>query len=147
MGVNNPNLPSNVLSDEEAIQYLASIVNSMRTGLYTGITTANPTLTAAQMVGGVVEVSGQTTAQTVTTDSAANIIARMQALDANAAIGSTATFRIVNDNTSSGAVTVALGSGVTNGGVAGGLSIAIGASYAYIIKWTGAGAVTLTRSG
>jgi hypothetical protein len=145
MGTNNPNLPSNVSSDEGAIQYLAAILNSMRSGLYTGLTGASPTLTAAQMVGGSVSVSGQTTAQNVTTDTAANIIARMQALDANAAIGSTASFTLINDNTSSGAVTVVLGSGVTNAGVAGILSIAIGAAYRYILKWTGANAVTISR--
>lgn len=143
MGANNPNLPTNVKSDEEAIQYLASIVAGMRTGLYTALT-GSPTLTAAQMVGGVVEISGGTTA-TVTLDTAANIIARMQALDANAAIGSTATFRLVNDN--SGILTVALGAGVTNAGVAGGLSIPATSSYGYILTWTGATTVTLTRSG
>lgn len=142
MGVNNPNLPTNVLSDEEAIQYLASVVNAMRTGLYTALT-GSPTLTAAQMVGGAVEISGGTTA-TVTTDTATNIIARMQALDANAAVGSTATFRLLNDN--SGNLTVALGSGVTNGGVAASLTLATGASYAYLLKWTGAGAISLIRS-
>jgi hypothetical protein len=141
MGVNNPNLPSNVLSDEEAIQYLASVLNSIRTGLYTALT-GSPTATAAQMVGGTTEVSGGTTA-TITTDTAANIIARMQALDANAAIGSTAQWRVLNDN--SGALTVALGTGVTNAGVAGGLTIAAAASYGYLLKWTGANAVSLTR--
>lgn len=141
MGVNNPNLPSNVLSDEQAIQYLASVVAAMRTGLYTAVT-GSPTATAAQMVGGAVEISGGTTA-TITTDTAANIIARMQALDANAAIGSTAQWRVINDN--SGNLTIALGSGVTNAGVAGSLTIAAGASYSYLLKWTGANAVTLTR--
>jgi hypothetical protein len=141
MGANNPNLPSNVLSDEEAIQYLAGIVQSMRTGLYTGVT-GSPTLTAAQMVGGSVDISGGTTA-TVTTDTAANIIARMQALDANAAIGSTASFTLINDN--SGVCTLALGSGVTNAGVAGILSLAAGVAYRYILKWTGAGAVSISR--
>lgn len=145
MGMNNPNLPNNVLSDEEAIQYLASIVASMRNGLYTSVTTANPTLTAAQMVGGVVAVSGQTTAQNVTTDTAANIIARMQALDANAAIGSSASFTLVNDNTSSGAVTIVLGTGVTNAGAAGILSLAIGTATRFLLKWSGAGAVTISR--
>ncbi len=142
MGVNNPNLPSNVLSDEEAIQYLAGVVNSMRQGLYTGVT-GSPTLTAAQMVGGSVDISGGTTA-TVTTDTAANIISRMQALDANAAIGSTASFTLINDN--SGNATLALGAGVTNAGVASILTpIAAGAAYRYILKWTGAGAVSITR--
>lgn len=145
MGVNNPNLPSNVSSYEGAIQYLAAIVASMRNGLYTSITAANPTLTAAQMVGGVVAVSGQTAAQNVTTDTAANIIARMQALDANAAIGSSASFTLVNDNTSSGAVTVLLGSGVTNAGAAGILSLPIATATRFMLKWSGAGAVTISR--
>jgi hypothetical protein len=145
MGVNNPNLPSNVSSDEGAIQYLAAVVAAMRNGLYTSITAANPTLTAAQMVGGVVAVSGQTGAQNVTTDTAANIIARMQALDANAAIGSSAVFTLVNDNTSSGAVTVVLGSGVTNAGAAGILALAIGTAMRYLIKWSGVNAVTISR--
>jgi hypothetical protein len=141
MGTNNPNLPSNVSSDEGAIQYLAAILQSMRSGLYTGLT-GSPTLTAAQMVGGSVDVSGGSTS-TVTTDTAANIIARMQALDANAAIGSTASFTLINDN--SGTMTVALGTGVTNAGVAGILTLLTGAAYRYILKWTGVGAVTISR--
>jgi len=144
VGTNNPNLPNNVLSDTEAIQYLAAIVASMRNGLYTSITANNPTLTAAQMVGGVVAVSGQTAAQNVTTDTAANIIARMQAIDANAAIGSSATFTLINDNTSTGAVTVVLGSGVTNIGAAGILALAIATQRRYTVKWSGANAVTLS---
>ncbi len=145
MGTNNPNLPSNVSSDEGAIQYLAAIVAAMRNGLYTSLTGASPTLTAAQMVGGVIALSGQTAAQTPTTDTAANIIARMQALDANAAIGSSAPFTLVNDNTSSGAVTLQLGSGVTNAGAAGILSLAIGTAMRYMLKWSGTGAVTISR--
>lgn len=142
MGVNDPNLPSNVLSTTEAISYLASIVQSMRSGLYTSLTGASPTLTAAQMVGGSVDVSGQTTAQTVTTDTAANIIARMQALDANAAVGSTATFTLINDNTSSGAVTFTAGANVT---VVNGSALAVGAANRYIIKWATSTTVTITR--
>lgn len=141
MGTNNPNLPTNVSSDEGAIQYLAAVLTSMRSGLYTSLT-GSPTLTAAQMVGGAVDVSGGTTS-TVTTDTAANIIARMQALDANAAIGSSASFTLINDN--SGAMTLALGSGVTNAGVAGILTLAAGAANRYLLKWTGANAVSITR--
>lgn len=144
MGTNNPNLPSNCLSDAEALQYLASIVASMRSGLYTGLTGNNPVLTAAQMVGGVVAVSGQTAAQTVTTDTAAAIIARMQAIDANAAVGSTATFGLVNDNTTSGAVTLTAGANVT---IADGAAIAIGAANRYIIKWATTTTVTISRAG
>lgn len=145
MGVNNPNLPSNVLSDEEAIQYLASVVNALRLGTYTALTTNSPTLTAAQMVGGVVEFSGQTAAQTITTDTAANIIARMTALDANAGVGSTATFRMVNDNTSSGTLLLAAGANVTL--VNPGAVVAIGASRGYLIKILSATTVSVTSTG
>lgn len=142
MGINDPNLPSNVLSTTAAISYLAAILQSMRSGLYTSLTGANPTLTAAQMVGGAVDVSGQTAAQTVTTDTAANIIARMQAIDANAAVGSTATFTLINDNTSSGAVTLTAGANVT---VVNGAALAIGAANRYILKWATSTTVTITR--
>jgi hypothetical protein len=139
MGANNPNLPSNVLSDEEAIQYLAGIVFAMRKGVYNALT-GSPTATAVQMVGGTIEISGGTTA-TLTTDTAANIIAQMQALDANAAIGSTSWVNIVNDN--SGALTVTGGTGVTVTGT----SIPAAAAYRYLLTWSGANAVTMKRTG
>ena len=68
----------------------------------------------------------------------------MQAIDANAAIGSSATFTLINDNTSTGAVTVVLGSGVTNIGAAGILALAIATQRRYTVKWSGANAVTLS---
>jgi hypothetical protein len=142
MGTNNPNLPNNVASDEEAIQYLAGIVQSMRTGLYNGLT-GSPTATAAQMVGGTIDVSGGAAA-TLTTDTAANIIARMQALDANAAVGSTSFVTIINDN--SGTLTVTGGTGVTVSGASGG-TIAAGLAYKYLLTWTGANAVSMKRQG
>lgn len=142
MGVNDPNLPSNVLSTTEAIQYLAAVVASMRSGLYTSLVGASPTLTAAQMVGGAVDISGQTTAQTITTDTAANIIARMQALDANAAVGSTAPFTLINDNTSSGAATLTAGTNVT---ITNGSALAIGAANRYTIVWATTSTVTIHR--
>lgn len=141
MGVNNPNLPDNVKSDEEAIQYLASIVQAMRTGLYTPLT-GSPTLTAAQMVGGVVEISGGSTA-TVTGDTAANIIARMQALDANAAVGSTFTFRLVNDN--SGNLTFTPGANTSITAPSSGGTVPAASSYSYIGKWATATTITFVR--
>lgn len=113
MGTNSPYFPNNVLSDEEAIQYLGAMVSAMKSQTYTAVT-GSPTATAAQMVGGVIEISGGATA-TITTDTAVNIIARMQALDANAGVGSTASFTIVNGN--SGTVTLAAGVGVSLVGV------------------------------
>lgn len=141
MGTNDTNLPTNCLNNSEAIQYLASVVASLRLGTYTAVT-GSPTLTAAQMVGGVVEISGGAAA-TVTTDTAANIITRMTALDANAGVGSTATFRLINDN--SGTLTITAGTGVTAVGI-GSASIAAGVSRGYIIKILTTTTVSVTAS-
>lgn len=112
MGVNDVNFPTNVRSDEEAIQYLALMVQALKTNAYVTKSGAGPfTLTATEMVGGVVEFSGSAAAVTVNTALAAAIIARMQALDANAGVGSTAIFVIVNDETSSGVITLTSGDG------------------------------------
>lgn len=140
MGTNNLYLPDGVRSDEAAIQYLAMMVNALKANTYTALT-GSPTLTAAQMVGGVVEVSGGTTA-TVTTPTAANIIAQMLALDANAGIGSTATFGIVNGN--SGTVTLAAGSGVSLVGVDA-ASVLTDTAKRYQIKQLTANTVSVTQ--
>ena len=113
MGTNSPYFPSSVDCDEEAIVYLGMMISALKSQTYTAVT-GSPTATAAQMVGGVIEISGGVTA-TITTDTAANIIARMLALDANSGIGSTANFSIVNGNT--GTVTLAAGANVTLVGV------------------------------
>lgn len=110
MGVNDVNFPTNVRSDEEAIQYLGIMVQALKNQAYTPLTGASGTFTAAQMVGGVIEVSGGST-YAATTDTAVAIVARMQALDANAGVGSTASFAVVNDN--SGLLTYTPGTGVT----------------------------------
>src|SRR5713101_398767 len=71
------------------------------------------TLSASQIVAGIFQRSGATAAVTATTDTAANIIA---------ALGSSATptqsfiLYYTNNNTSSGAVTLAAGTGVTLSG-------------------------------
>ena len=138
MGTNNPNLPNNVQSDEEAIQYLAAVVASMRQNTYTA-KTGSPTVTATEMVGGVIAVSGGTTA-TLTTAGADDIIARMQALDANAGVGSTAWVTLVNDN--SGALTVTGGDDVTVTGT----SVANGASQRYLLTIATATTVTMKKA-
>jgi hypothetical protein len=140
MGTNNPNFPSNVLSETEAMQYIGSVLNALRTLTYAALT-GSPTVTAAQMVGGVVDISGGSTA-TLTTDTAANIIARMKAVDANADVGSTATFRVINDN--SGVLTIAAGANVTLVGT-GVAAMAAGVSEGYIIKILTATTVSLTQ--
>lgn len=114
MGTNSPYFPNNVLSDEEAIVYLGAMVAALKGNTYLTKTGAGPfTLTGAEMIGTIIEFSGSTTAVTVNTATAAQIITAMQALDANAGVGSTTQFGIVNDNTSSGAITLTPGTGVT----------------------------------
>lgn len=143
MGTNNPYFPDSVKNTEEALNYIGAILQALRNGTYNAITGATPTLTAVQMVGGVVSISGGTTA-TATTDTAANIIARMQAVDPNAAIGSTFQFSMVNDN--SGTLTMAGGTGVTLVGATA-TSIATQNAREYLGKWTGANAVSLSVIG
>lgn len=130
MGTNNPYFPDSVKNTEEALNYLGMILAAQAAGLYTSLTGDPVNLTAAQMVGGVVRVSGGTTA-TVNTDTAANIIARMQAVDPNAGVGSTSTFGLVNDN--SGTMTFAGGTGVTLVGATA-ASLATNTARSYLIK-------------
>jgi hypothetical protein len=143
MGLNTPYFPTNVRSDEEAIQYLGSIVMAIKNGTLTQLTGAGPfTITAAQMLGGFIEFSGSTTAVTVTTDTAANIIAAMLAADPNAGVGSSFMLTLVNDNTSSGAITVAAGTTVTLSGPTP-TAMAITTSKRYRVQQTSATAVTM----
>ncbi len=114
MGTNSPYFPNNVLSDVEAIVYLGAMVAALKGNTYLTKAGAGPfTLTGAEMIGTIVEYSGSTTAVAVTTATAAQIVAAMQAADANAGVGSTTVFGIVNDNTASGAITLTGGTGVT----------------------------------
>lgn len=147
MGTNNPYLPDTVKCDEEAIQYLSMMVSALKTQTYVAKTGTGPVaLTATEMVGGVVEHSGQTGALSYTTATAAAIIARMQALDGNAAVGSTANFSIVNDNTSSGAITLSSGDG-GNVTIVGSAITPIGGVRKYQIKILTATTVSLTNVG
>jgi len=114
MGTNSPYFPNNVISDEEAIVYLGAMVAALKSQTYLTKTGAGPfTLTGAEMIGTVVEFSGSTTAVVLNTATAAQIVAAMQAADANAGVGSTTQFAVVNDNTSSGAITMTPNTGVS----------------------------------
>lgn len=140
MGVNNPNLPNNVLSDEEAIQWLAAQVNSMRVGTASSKTGGTPSATAAEMVGGAISCSGTTTA-TLTLDTAVNIVAQFNVLATGSGVaGATASMLITNDN--SGVLTVGAGAGVTLSGNSP-TSIAAGAARRYVIKIVSGSAVNL----
>ena len=142
MGVNNPYFPSNVLNTEESLQYLGAFIKAMRTQRYAAVT-GSPTLTGAEMADAVVEISGGSTA-TITTATGPQIIAAMQALDANADVGSIASFTIVNGN--SGTVTLAASvTGVTLVGtdVA---SVLTDTSKPYQIKILTASTVSITAA-
>lgn len=144
MGTNSPYFPDSVRSDEEAIQYLGAMVLAMKSQTYVAKTGAGPfTLTGAEMVGTVVDFSGSTTAVVLNTATAAQIITQMQALDANATINSTATFGVVNDNTTSGAITLTAGTGVTIVGTA---VIAITTFRRYQIKILSTTTVSITNT-
>lgn len=74
--------------------------------------TATATLTAAQIVGGMLVANPGTSAATYTLPTAALIEAAVP----NATVGSTFDLSIVNIGTSSGAVTLATATGLTDGG-------------------------------
>lgn len=145
MGVNNPYLPDNVRSDEEAIQFLAMMVNALKGASYVTKAGAGPfTLTAAELVGSAIEFSGATAAVVLNVPTAVNIIAQMLALDVNSGIGSTALFTIINDGTSLGAITVTTAAGVT---LVGTMLVAIGTARRYQIKQLTANTVSITNIG
>ena len=132
----------------------------------TAISTAGPlTVTAQQLSGAVltsIVASGQTAAQAWTTDTAANIVAWLQQVVAaayktqiagfgqtvNPPVGIpnlfnlTYTLRIVNNNTSSGAITLTAGAGVTTSGS---LVVAIATAVDYVVSFNSPNSVTLTR--
>ena len=74
--------------------------------------TATATLTAAQIVGGMLVANPSTSAATYTLPTAALIEAAVP----NATVGSTFDLSLVNIGTSSGAVTLATATGLTDGG-------------------------------
>lgn len=96
-------------SETDAINSVADLANFDTVFSYVALTSDSPTLTVAQMVNGIVQVSGQSTAQNVTTPIAAALIAAIP----NCQVGSSFEFTLQNLNTNSGDVTIVAGSGVT----------------------------------
>lgn len=96
-------------SESAAIGVIGDEAAAATQNAYTALTSSSPTLTAAQMVNSIVNLSGQTAAQTVTTDTAANIVALLP----NLQVGSSFDLVVQNANTTSGAITFAGGTGVT----------------------------------
>lgn len=96
----------------------------------------NATLTAAQLLGGIIEHTVTTGAGTDTTDTAANIDAAL----ANPQVGDTFQCTLINTSASAFAITVAAGAGVTLKGSQ--LTIAQNKTGILTFRRTGAGAWT-----
>ncbi len=94
--------------------------------------TATATLTAAQITGGMLYANPSTSAATYTLPTAALIDTAVP----NAVIGSTFDLSIVNVGTSSGTVTLSMGTGVTDGGNAA-VAVAITSSAVFRFRKTG----------
>ncbi len=140
---------------------------ALTTAQFNAITQNGGVLAASIMAGATenyVAASGQTTAQAITTDTGANIVANLQNCVinqlktqlANGSAGSpppgvpnllnlTVQVSIVNNNTSSGAITLTGGTGVTI--VGGPSTIAITTSRQFLMTVTGPASVTLQSIG
>lgn len=102
--------------------------------------TATATLTAAQVVGGMLLANPSTSAATYTLPTAAQIDAAVP----NATVGSTFDLSIINIGTSSGTVTLSMGTGVTDGGNAA-VAVAITSSALFRFRKTAEGAYTVYK--
>lgn len=102
--------------------------------------TSTATLTAAQVVGGMLLANPSTSAATYTLPTAALIDAAVP----NATVGSTFDLSIVNIGTSSGTVTLSMGTGITDGGNAA-VAVAITSSAVFRFRKTAEGAYTVYK--
>jgi hypothetical protein len=102
--------------------------------------TSTATLTAAQVTGGMLVANPSTSAATYTLPTAALIDDAVS----SAKVGSTFDLSIVNIGTSSGAVTLAAGTGITDGGNAL-VAVAITSSAMFRFRKTGDAAWTVYK--
>jgi len=100
--------------------------------------TATATLTAAQITGGLLVANPSTSAATYTLPT----VTATEAIVTNAKVDSTFELNIVNLGTSSGALTIAVGTGWT---LVGSATVAITSSARYLARKTGTGAWTIYR--
>ena len=101
---------SSQVSLGDAINTVVDVANAGHQRTVNTVTgAATLTLTAAQIVNGIVQISGSIVANTATTDTATNIVAAIP----NAQVGQTFEIIIQNGNTSSGTIALSAGSGVT----------------------------------
>lgn len=117
-------------------------VNEIRLGYSAAPQTATSTatLTVAQITGNVLVANPSTSAATYTLPTAAAIDTAL----GNAKVGSTFDLAIVNTGTSSGTVTLSMGTGITDGGNAA-VAIAITSSALFRFRKTDAGAYTVYK--
>lgn len=102
--------------------------------------TSTATLTAAQITGGMLVANPSTSAATYTLPTAALIDAAVP----NATVGSTFNLNVINVGTSSGTVTLATATGLTDGGNAF-VAVAITSSAAFRFRKTGDAAWTVYK--
>jgi hypothetical protein len=103
--------------------------------------TSTATLTAAQVTGGMLVANPSTSAATYTLPTAAAI----DAVVTSAKVGSTFQLSLVNTGTSSGAVTLATATGLTDGGNAF-VAVAVTSSAVFTFRKTGDAAWTVYKS-
>ena len=127
-------------NDDASLTALKNQINQTQALSVSSTTTSGSiTATAAQLVGGyLADGATQTAAFTVTTDTAANILAQMP----NAAVGTSFKFRFINnDQSSTGyAGTLAGGTGVTVGSVLPNPAVPKGGYEDYLFTFTAIGA-------
>jgi hypothetical protein len=103
--------------------------------------TSTATLTAAQVTGGILTANPSTTAATYTLPTASAI----DAVVTSAKPGSTFTLNVINTGTSSGTVTLATATGLTDGGNAF-VAVAITSSAQFTFRKTADGAWTVYKT-
>lgn len=104
--------------------------------------TSTATLTAAQITGCILVANPSTSAATYTLPAATDIDNAVS----SATVGSTFDLSIVNIGTSSGTVTLSMGTGVTDGGNAA-VAVAITSSALFRFRKTGDGAWSVCKIG
>jgi hypothetical protein len=103
--------------------------------------TSTATLTAAQVTGGMLVANPSTSAAVYTLPTAAAI----DAVVTSAKVGSTFELILVNTGTSSGTVTLAAGTGITDGGNAL-VAVAVTSSAQFLFRKTGDAAWSVYKS-
>lgn len=104
--------------------------------------TATATLTAAQVTGGILVADPSTSAATYTLPTGASLDNTLS----NAKVGSTFDLSLVNLGTSSGAVTLAMGTGITDGGNAA-VAVAVTSSAMFRFRKTGTATWSVYKIG